>query len=338
MKKAIVARMTSYWRSVLIWSGLGVWVLLGCGVAQGANDPWVLAGTSSGAFLRLSQGATWTLDKNVASGFSSIGGVGGVSSGDMFVLDSSTVYRYRYSGTPYPGVGYTGAKFVNGPDMFGDIYAWMGRMIAGPDNKLYITMTNHNLGVIRVDPVTGARQTVASTAVAPAGGMAFGPDANGDGNSDLYVGNSTGGVTVYNTTILSPATPITTLNTAAPNNIVGLAFYGNNMVAATTWADDKLHVYDALTGAPINLGLGSGVFSTDGAFNHTGDLGVGYNGNLYAMESYGGAVRMYLPSGGPSTPVPGSSGYFAMGFYNLPEPASLALLALGGLMLLRRRR
>jgi len=327
MKKAIAARMTSYWRSVLICGGLGA-LALGCVVAQGVViTPWVLGG--QGTMTRKSQGVAWTLDMTVASP-GSLGGVGGVNSGDMFALASDTVYRYRYNGNPYPLGSNTGAVFANGPAMFSDIYANISRMITGPDNMVYITLTNHFQGVYRLDPLTGARQTVAT--MGSPGGLAFGPDANSDGNPDLYVGSGTS-VKVWDTTTLTPATPITTLTTGAPSGIGSLGFIGNEMVVS---AGRYLYVYSALDGSAIDLGYGPGVFSNY-SFNWPGDMAIGYNGNLYVAETFG-SVQMYTSSGGTGTAVGGSGSYYAMGFYNLPEPASLALLALGGLMLLRRRK
>jgi WD40 repeat protein len=64
------------------------------------------------------------------------------------------------------------------------------------------------------------------------------------------------------------------------------------------------------------------------------DVALDIAGNLYAVSSSSETLRIYSP-GGSWIASTGSDGSFNL---TVPEPATLALLTLGSLALLRRRR
>ena len=138
------------------------------------------------------------------------------------------------------------------------------------------------------------------------------------------------------------------------------AISGNNIVGSYQSVDDPFHahgfIYDGLTWATIDApgAENTNITGTDGDnivgyYNASIPGNYGNHGFLYNITSLTW-ITFEIPGGGASSGLWNISGNNAVGYYfdgsdykehgfiyAIPEPATISLLALGGLMLRRRR-
>ncbi len=101
----------------------------------------------------------------------------------------------------------------------------------------------------------------------------------------------------------------------------------NDLIAVGT-NNSKIFILDISD--PSNIALVDTIAHSGATIR---DLDFDAAGNLYVVSSSSETLRIYSP-GGDWMAITGSDGSFAL----IPEPAAIALLALGGLACLRRRR
>ena len=113
----------------------------------------------------------------------------------------------------------------------------------------------------------------------------------------------------------------------------GLAFDSNNNLLVASSFSDEVLLYDGQTGHFIE------VFASGGGLDMPNDILLGPDGHLYVAGGWSHAVLRYDGQTGDFIDVFAFGGglYKPVGLAFIPEPASLCLLALGGLLVVRRR-
>ena len=216
-------------------------------------------------------------------------------------------------------------------------------MAAGPDGQLY--SINTGFGTVgafklhRIDPVTGTGTVVGTTGLISSveGGLTCSPSGtlygsyqiNGATKSLYTVNRATG-----QTTILGPTT--------GSDDVSALAFGADGtLYAIDSTVNDggvaKLYTLNPsnggiLTTTPLSLDfdggtLGAAIDPDTGTFY----VASGGTDTLYTLNVATGNLTA-VGSLGPLTDVVG------LAFVSVPEPGATALLAVGGLGMLRRRR
>lgn len=197
----------------------------------------------------------------------------------------------------------------------------------GPNGDLYV-VSSHNGKILRYNGETGAFVDEFATPGSQFGlwGMTFGPDGH------LYVGSvGTDSVLKYD---VSNGNLMDTFGGGVLDGYLDLTFGADGDLYVAASVSDAVYQYDGETGALVGeFASGNGL---DGAYGLT----FGPDDNLYVSSRYTDQILRYSGSTGAyidefvydSGLVPTNL------LFVVPEPATLSLLALGGLTLLRRRR
>ena len=254
--------------------------------------------------------------------------------GNLYVSSFFSSEVLRYDGT-------TGA--------FIDVFASAGGLSSpnglrfGPDGNLYVSSEVSD-NVLRYNGATGAFIDVFATGDGLDGprGLTFGPDGN------LYVaGRNDDDVRRYNG---ATGAFIDLFATGAGMDApMGLTFGADGNLYVSSTASDNVLRFNGATGAFIDEFVGPGAGGPE-TVNGPQGLTFGPDGNLYVASALGGGffppetkdvVRFDGTTGAFIDQfVPTASGGLAFPTFMLfvPEPTTLSLLALGGLLVIRRRR
>jgi hypothetical protein len=213
-------------------------------------------------------------------------------------------------------------------------------------------ITGFSTSASSVSSVQGVTRTANVTTVVDA-------DADGDNIRNLWGSSSSstevdGGDALLGLTAVTGLLELTTgdfffgtaLQGAAgqANDIFILDFGGEDAYTVTPLDDSGAVIGGGFTFTPTDaIGDPTASIVADDSGNYenvTGTVGAGLNGFAFDVEDFAGLTGLVegvriTPGSGASTPDPTVIGFNTAA---IPEPASVALLAAGGLMLLPRRR
>jgi sugar lactone lactonase YvrE len=205
-----------------------------------------------------------------------------------------------------PGAGYDAITEYNGttgaligsfvPPVNGQIGLLRG--LAFNDGYLYIGSQINN-EVLQYNAATGAFVSVFVSGVSGLNDLAFGPDASGDANADLYVSSSSG-VSRYNGTTGAYLGTYITNGSGGLSNAGAMTFDPSQTYLYVTSGTNQVLKYNAETGAYVGVAASAGVSSpTDVAFGPDGLLYVLSAGNnrILRYTATGTYVDDYVPAG-----------------------------------------
>ncbi|UCE58584.1 MAG: PEP-CTERM sorting domain-containing protein [Phycisphaerales bacterium] len=276
---------------------------------------------------------------------SAFGDLVGDDSGDLIGVDNDTGDLYAVS-TADASLSYIGST---GLDKLGSLEYWNGSLYGMTNGSKFAIDPNDRPALYRFD--LNASQTAVTAVVKIGtdsglglstfeGGLAFGPDGTAYGVNE----GSTGDATLFSVDLGTGAgTPIGIVSNV-PHDINGLSWRSDGMLIGLDRESQSLLVIDPVTLgisvlAPVSEaigGIGGMVLAGEVGYFATAGPGQTVPGSnaLYSFDPYTGDYgyvgNFNLP---PDGSLEGISGLAV-----IPEPASLALLAFGGMALLRRRR
>jgi len=280
-----------------------------------------LTGDTIAQFLAANPTATATLYVNVANYGSTVTGTYGITSircGNQGVMTAN--------GTPNVGPGYTAPA----SDMQGSTQDWAWSAGAGSWSQNGI-LNADDVPWIAVGTTSShyASQFTTGQNIAWRPGITFGPsygwDTTMDGNGgqpwavNCLIGGdwSQGGVSVSRAQTAGQA-----VNTDASNNAVYL-----NVAAATVASPRPASAAGNYIAVPINAALLASI-ANEGASTH--DKAIAFDNWFAGATSSSGNPAFYGPNQNN-----GANSFLELSV--VPEPATMVLLALGGLALIRRR-
>jgi len=253
-----------------------------------------------------------------------------------FGSDPNLAVTNRYNATTGAQIGGAFIPFANGPSQLSNIQG----IAFGPDGNFYAADEGDN-GPVKAFTATGTYLTTYATQGGNAEAIAFNPAAP----NNLYVATGSTieqiGLTTHNDNIIIQGDSETFANAG------DLAF----------GPDGKLYVLDVYSGDPRILrynadGTGQSVFAdfdsstfaseefqpADMAFGPDGDLFVSGT-NLDSLSSQQGEILQISPDGTSySDFVTNLNAPGFLTFTSVPEPGSFSVLAISGLVVLRRRK
>ena len=154
---------------------------------------------------------------------------------------------------------------------------------------LYVGSQRNN-EVLQFNATTGAFVSVLISGVS--GGpnnLAFGPDANGDANADLYVSTSNG-VSRYNGTTGAYLGTYITNGSGGLSNANAMTFGPNQTYLYVTSSSNQVLEYNARTGAYVGVAASAGVSDPD-------DVTFGPDGLLYVLSAGNNRILRYTATG-----------------------------------------
>ena len=182
-----------------------------------------------------------------------------------------------------PGAGYDAVTEYNGstgaligsfvPPVNGQIEIVDG--LAFNDGYLYVGSGTNN-EVLQYSATTGAFASVFVSGVSGPHNLAFGPDANGHANADLYVSSSSG-VSRYNGTTGAYLGTYITNGSGGLSNPGAMTFDSTQTYLYVTSSTNQVLKYNARTGAYVGVAASAGVSDPT-------DVKFGSDGLLYVLE------------------------------------------------------
>lgn len=305
---------------LLLGSALVLTFCLGASAALGAYDVLVanfgggqvLRYSSEGTLLGVFASAPGMMPQDLAWG----------PDGNLYVTTGDADGRVlRFSGTTGTLLGTFVSPGSGGLDNpFG--------LIFGPDGNLYVN-SSHTGPVLRYNGVTGAFIDVfaSDSSLTRSSYSVFGPDGN------LYVsGWTTRKVLRFNGQTGAFMDEFVPSGSGGLSTSQGLAFRPDGNLYVCSADTHEILRYNGATGAPID------VFASD--VGRPMGLGFSPDGKLYVVSLYDSSIRRLDASTGAflDTFASGGALNWPQNVLFTPEPATLSLLALGGLVALRRRR
>ncbi len=275
---------------------------------------WVNSETGATGNQAILLGTTGTTMYATGYVFAPRGGISLGPDGMLYVAGTGSNTIVTFDPTDGSYVGVFAADGLSAPN----------GLTFGPNGDLYVNNETGN-NVTRYDGLTGALIGVfASGLSAPRGGICFGPD------NDLYVTSAgSGDVKVFNGTTGVFQEALSGTELVTPN---GMAF----------GPDGNLYVNDEGSNHVVRIMLDEpgneiGVFASSGLVAPRGGIGF-YGDTLYVASAGSDEIIAFDSTTGAKTGVFSSEVTVPNGLYIVPEPATVSLLALAGLALLRRRR
>ena len=280
---------------------------------------------------------------------------------DLFVASIFSDEVYRFNGTTGTNMGVF-ASGMDGPygiDFGPDGNLYVGSLFAGPKtiskyngttgaslgtfvnlgganpidirfraDGLYVTIGGSTGGIQRYDKNTGA----ALGAFTPLINDPIGVDWNTSG--DLFVSSfNQNKIFKYNGTT---GALIGTFATASLSSPYGMRFGPDGNLYVANVGSDVITRYNGTTGALM------GTFASGGGLNDPTGILFGGDGHLYVASGNTNQILRYNGTTGAFMDVfataPNLNGPVFMAFAPVPEPTSIAVLSIGALALLRRRR
>jgi glucose/arabinose dehydrogenase len=196
-----------------------------------------------------------------------------------------------------PGAGYDAITEYNGttgaliglfvPPVNGQLGLLDG--LAFNDGYLYVG-SNINPEVLQYNATTGAFVSVFVSGVSGPNNLAFGPDASGDANADLYVSSSSG-VSRYNGTTGAYLGTYITNGSGGLSNAGAMTFDPSQTYLYVTSSTNQVLKYNAETGAYVGVAASAGV-------SDPVDVKFGPNdGLLYVLSAGNNRILRYTATG-----------------------------------------